>query len=338
MASNMAPVFQNLLEPLFATAYRTAHRSVDAFSQLCGLVDLWVTRSVYPQPVADAVKAAMFAVVRPRCCESRHVCCGLCHCRLRGSHAAVTVLPPERPPYCFANPFIAKDVLVTVPRGVQGPPVSLPPERPPMAMSPPPGFHHGHGAPRILSSHTSGTIPPVAMSPPPGFHPGHGAARILFLQQRNMITQHQFAPRLVSSALVPRKDVMYNTHRHTLHQSLSSTHVLHLVSSHRISCPVSASRVQISHLVSSQHISCPVIAHSQLCRRTTRATPRGLARPGPSAAARPKPGPRRRAAVVAAAARRGAGGAAVRYARFPGWTAAQAGAPRSQVRCPRVLR
>jgi hypothetical protein len=61
--TKMGAVFQGLLSPLFTTTYRTSGCSVDAFTQLCGLLDLWATRGVYAKVVTDGITAQLFAVV-----------------------------------------------------------------------------------------------------------------------------------------------------------------------------------------------------------------------------------------------------------------------------------
>jgi CID domain len=60
----MAAVFRNLLPAFFVHAYRTSQCSADAFAQLAGLLDLWVSRGIYPAAVIEAIKAEMLAVVR----------------------------------------------------------------------------------------------------------------------------------------------------------------------------------------------------------------------------------------------------------------------------------
>lgn len=88
--TQMGALFQGHLSPLFTAAYRTSGCAVDAFTQLCGLLDLWATRGVYAQGVTDGIKAQLFAVVRilsgarPSCPLLFYVtepCCAsiLCH-------------------------------------------------------------------------------------------------------------------------------------------------------------------------------------------------------------------------------------------------------------------
>ena len=63
-STQMAGVFQSLLSAFFTQAYLTVQRSSAAYAQLCGLLDLWASRAVYPQAVVDGVKHEMMAQVR----------------------------------------------------------------------------------------------------------------------------------------------------------------------------------------------------------------------------------------------------------------------------------
>jgi hypothetical protein len=62
--SALAEVFKATLSPIFVGAYRTAQRSQEAFTQLCGLLDLWSSRQIYHLGTTASVRAHMLDAVR----------------------------------------------------------------------------------------------------------------------------------------------------------------------------------------------------------------------------------------------------------------------------------